>query len=198
VELEPDAVGQRPLRGLGGAVGRVEGVGEEAGHRQHVDDRAAAGRGQHRRERPAHAQRAEIVGLHLLPGGVQVRRASERAVPQHPGVVHQQADVRALRGGPFHLIAVGDVQGDRQHAGFGDLAGVAGGTVDLGRAATDQFPGEGQAQSPVGPGDQGDRSADVHGNSRGHPFAGRGLLWPGPLAVICPADTQRRSRAIQR
>jgi len=84
----------------------------------------AAGRGQHRRERPAHAQRAEVVGLHLLPGGVQVRRAGKRAVPQHPGVVHQQADVRALRRDPFHLIAVGDVQGDRQHAGSVTAAGL--------------------------------------------------------------------------
>ena len=163
VQFDPDAVGQRPLRGLGGTVGGVEGVGEEAGHRQHVDDRAAAGGRQHRRERPAHAQRAEVVDLHLLPGRVQVRRAGERAVPQHPGVVHQQADVGVLRGDPGDLLAIGDVQGDRQHAGFGDRGGIARGPVDLGRAPADQFPGVGPAQSPVGPADQGDRSVDVHG-----------------------------------
>jgi hypothetical protein len=65
------------------------------------------------------------------------------------------------------VIGVGDVQGDRLDAGFGDLAGVACGAVDLGRAPADQFPGEGQAQAPVGPGDQGDRSADVHGRPSG-------------------------------
>ena len=81
--------------------------------------------------------------------------------PRGP-VVHQQADVRALRGDPGYLLRVGDVQGDRQDARFGDRGGIAGGAVDLGRAAADQFPGEGQAQSPVGPGDQGDRSADLH------------------------------------
>jgi hypothetical protein len=60
------------------------------------------------------------------------------------------------RGDPGDLLVVGDVQGDRQHAGFGDRGGIAGGSVDLGRAPADQFPGEGAAQSPVGPADQGD------------------------------------------
>ena len=189
MQFEPDPVGQRPLGGLGGAVGRVEGIGEETGDREHVDDRAAAGRRQHGRERPAHAQRAEVVDLHLLPGRVQVRCAGEGAVPQHPGVVHQQADVGALRGDPGDLLAVGDVQGDRQHTGFGDLGGIAGGPVDLGRAPADQFPGEGPAQSPVGPADQGDGSADVHEGSPGHPLTGRAGR---PLLVI------RRIRASLR
>jgi hypothetical protein len=107
--------------------------------------------------------------VHFGVGAVQVRRVQERAVFQYPGVVDQQADVRALLHDLGDPVRVGDVELDGGYPGLGDRRGVARRTVDPGRTPADQFPRVHLAEPPVGPGDQGNRSGDLHGFSS----------WPG-------------------
>jgi len=96
------------------------------------------------------------------PGGVQVRRADERAGRHHPRVVHQEGDIRALRRDLGGALRVGDFEGNGRHAGLGDGGWIARGSVDPGRTALDQFPGIRLAEPAVGSGDHGSRSVDLH------------------------------------
>jgi len=65
MQLDANAVGERPLCRLRGSAGGLGRVVVETGDRQHVHDRAAPVGREHRSEGTAHAQRAEVVGLHL-------------------------------------------------------------------------------------------------------------------------------------
>jgi hypothetical protein len=64
---------------------------------------------QDRRERPGHVQHAEVVDLHLTPGGIGVVGQHQPLVGERAGVVDQQVHVRAAGRRGLHQGQVGHV-----------------------------------------------------------------------------------------
>jgi hypothetical protein len=163
-ELQAQGVGERPLRGLGGAVGTEFREGDPGQAGQDVQDCPATARRDLGRESADHGEGAEVVGVHLQADVVQVG-GEQVGAGGGARVVDQDGHIAGGRGGGRDGGGVGDVERDRLGAGQVDLVGIAGAGVD-GGAAAEQFGGEGPAEAPVGSGDKGGAGGEVHEGSR--------------------------------
>src|SRR5262249_9595842 len=94
---------------------------------------------------------------------------------------------------------VGDVQGERLHAGIARNGGRgAGGGVDLGRPGAQQFGDQARAQAAVRAGDQRNASGEVHDRYlpvvRWPAAAGPGICWFSPYgSVVKVSMPEKRS-----
>jgi hypothetical protein len=67
---------------------------------------------QDRRERPAHAERAEVVHFHLEARRAQVGRFQQRLLQELAGVVHEDRDILAVASRALDRCFVGHVELD--------------------------------------------------------------------------------------
>jgi hypothetical protein len=155
------APGGRLRYGIGGQRGRAD----PARHRQHVEQRAAAVGRQHRRERLAHAQRAEHIGLHHAAGGGDAALGQHAAEVGDAGVVDDQRDVAAVGAAAAICDSLLTSSAIGTTPGSVTLGRIAGGGVDLARAGGQGLAGEGEAEAAVGAGDEDGGVLQVHDGS---------------------------------
>jgi hypothetical protein len=159
------AVRQAPGGSLRYGIRGQRGRADPARHRKDVEQRAAAVGRQHRRERLAHAQHAEHIGLEHAAGGGDAALGQHAAEVGDARVVDDQRDVAAVGDRRRDLRFVIHVQRDRHDAGQRDLGGIAGGRVDLARAGGQGLAGEFEAEAAVGAGDEDGGVLQVHDGS---------------------------------
>ena len=146
-EFEPAALVSDHAADLRGAIRALHRRVEPARDRQDVDQRAAAIAPEHRRERAAHRERAEIVRLHLAARVVDRRRTEQWSERRNARVVDQDRRRHRQRSAAAATcFAVGDVEPHRlddavtRHAVRASCCGIDLGATGRSKRSHERLP----------------------------------------------------------